>query len=74
MCGNPPPPTRFEPMADFDWEWLQQLGHAQVEELFALDFVRQACNALLIGPNGTGKTLICNNLVHPPPRRCALNP
>ncbi|MEK7750475.1 MAG: ATP-binding protein [Acidobacteriota bacterium] len=55
---------RFKPMADFDWLWPKQLDRAQVEDLFTLDIVRQGCNAVLIGPNGTGKTMVCKNLVH----------
>lgn len=55
---------RFKPMADFDWPWLQQLDRPQVDELFTLDFVRTGCNAVFIGPNGTGKTMICKNLIH----------
>lgn len=55
---------QFKAMADFDWQWPQEIDRDQVAELLTLDFVRVACNAVLVGPNGTGKTMICKNLVH----------
>ena len=55
---------RFKPMADFDWLWPKQLDRAQVDDLLTLDFVRQGSNAVLIGPNGVGKTMLCKNLVY----------
>jgi DNA replication protein DnaC len=54
----------FKPMADFDWQWPKKIDRAAVEELFTLDFLTEIANVVLIGPNGTGKTMIAKNLAH----------
>ena len=54
----------FKPMADFDWQWPKKIDRAAVEELFTLDFLTETANVVLIGPNGTGKTMIAKNLAH----------
>ena len=55
---------RFEPMADFDWSWPKKINRELIEELFSFDFVSEAANVILVGPNGVGKTMIAKNLVH----------
>jgi DNA replication protein DnaC len=54
----------FKPMADFDWQWPRKIDRAAVEDLFSLDFLAELANVVLIGPNGTGKTMIAKNLAH----------
>jgi DNA replication protein DnaC len=54
----------FKPMADFDWQWARKIDRAAVEELCALEFLTEIANVVLIGPNGTGKTMIAKNLAH----------
>lgn len=54
----------FRPIADFDWDWPRQIEHRAIEDLFTLDFVNEAANVVLLGPNGVGKTLIAKNLLH----------
>jgi DNA replication protein DnaC len=54
----------FKPMVDFDWQWPKKIDRAAVEELFTLDFLTEIANVVLIGPNGTGKTMIAKNLAH----------
>ena len=54
----------FKPMADFDWQWPKKIDRAAVEELCSLDFLTEIANVVLIGPNGTGKTMIAKNLAH----------
>jgi len=54
----------FKPMADFDWGWPERVDRELVEELFSFQFVRDAANAILVGPNGTGKTMIAQNIAH----------
>jgi len=54
----------FKSIADFDWSWVRTLDRAVIDELFALDFLREAANVVLIGPNGTGKTMLAKNLAH----------
>jgi DNA replication protein DnaC len=57
---------RFKLLADFDWAWPKRIDREQVEELFTFDFMKADCpmNVALLGPNGTGKTTICQNLAH----------
>ena len=54
----------FKPMADFNWKWPGKIDRTVVEELFTFDFINDAANVVLIGPNGIGKTMIAKNLAH----------
>lgn len=53
---------RFKPLADFDWSWPAQIDRAAVEELMTLEFLAEASNVVLVGPNGVGKTMCACNL------------
>ena len=55
---------RFKPMVDFDWSWPRKIDRELVEDLFRLEFLGEAANVVLIGPNGVGKTTIAQNLAH----------
>jgi DNA replication protein DnaC len=54
----------FKPMADFDWSWPKKIDREAVDELFALGFLKTGHNAVLVGPNGIGKTMILKNIAH----------
>jgi DNA replication protein DnaC len=54
----------FKPIVDFDWAVLRKVDRAQVEDLFTLKFVEDGQNAILLGPNGVGKTTLALNLAH----------
>jgi DNA replication protein DnaC len=54
----------FKPMDRFDWSWPRRIDRAAIEELFSLAFLDEACNAVLLGPNGIGKSMILKNLAH----------
>jgi DNA replication protein DnaC len=54
----------FKPMTDFDWSWPRRLDREAVDELFHLGFIESGHNAVLVGPNGVGKTMILKNLAH----------
>lgn len=54
----------FKPLADFDWKWPSRCERATIEELMGLEFLAEATNVILIGPNGVGKTTIAHNLAH----------
>jgi DNA replication protein DnaC len=53
---------RFKPLADFDWSWPAQIDRAAVEDLMTLQFIADASNVVLVGPNGVGKTMCACNL------------
>ena len=55
---------RFTPLADFDWTWPRQCDQAAVVELMNLSFIPEACNIILVGPNGIGKSTIAQNITH----------
>ena len=53
---------RFKPIADFDWNWPEQIDRELIERAFTLDFIREGRNLVLLGTNGLGKTMITKNL------------
>ena len=55
---------RFKPLADFDWSWPSQCDQTTVNDLMRLDFLNDATNVVLIGPNGVGKSTIACNIAH----------
>jgi len=54
----------FKPIADFDWAWPTKIDRELVEDLFRLEFIAEAANVVMVGPNGIGKTMIAQNLAH----------
>lgn len=54
----------FKPFADFDWAWPAKIDRESVDDLFSLRFVDEGANAVLVGPNGLGKTMLLRNLAH----------
>lgn len=54
----------FKPMVDFDWKWPRKIDREAIDELFALGFMKTGHNAVLVGPNGVGKTMILKNVAH----------
>ena len=55
---------KFKSIADFDYAWPKKIDRELLEELLTLDFLEQAANVILVGPNGVGKTMIAKNLLH----------
>ena len=54
----------FKPIADFDWSWPTKIERDIVERALTLDFLAEARNLVLAGPNGLGKTMIAKNICH----------
>jgi len=55
---------RFKPMADFDYSWPKKIDREQIEDLFVFQWLDQAHNVILVGPNGVGKSMIAQNLTY----------
>ena len=55
---------KFKLMADFDWNWPKKIERDVIERALTLDFIKEARNLALIGPNGLGKTMIAKNICH----------
>ena len=55
---------RFKPLADFDWSWPKRCDRVAVDALMTLEFLTDATNVVLVGPNGVGKTTIGQNIAH----------
>ncbi len=55
---------RFKPLADFDWNWPEQCDREAVEDLMNLSFIKETANAILVGPNGVGKSTVARNIAH----------
>ena len=55
---------RFRSIADFDWSWPNKIDRLLIEELLQLDFIEEATNVILAGPNGVGKSTIAQNIAH----------
>jgi DNA replication protein DnaC len=55
---------RFKPLCDFEWDWPTAIDRATFEALMSLEFLNDATNALLVGPNGVGKSTLARNLAH----------
>lgn len=55
---------RFKPLADFDWQWPEQCDRDAIQDLMTLSFLKEAANAVLVGPNGVGKSTIARNIAY----------
>jgi DNA replication protein DnaC len=55
---------RFRPLCDFDWSWPKRCDRTAVEALMTLEFLNDATNVVLVGPNGVGKSTIAQNIAH----------
>jgi len=51
-----------KPLIDFDWSWPTKCDRLAIEELMSLQFLAEATNVVLVGPNGIGKSTIAKNI------------
>lgn len=49
-------------MADFDWNWPNEVDREAVDEALTGQFIPEGVNLVLHGPNGVGKTMIQQNI------------
>lgn len=54
----------FKPLCDFDWSWPQSCDRAAFESLMTLEFIKEAANVVVVGPNGVGKTTLVSNIAY----------
>ena len=54
----------FKPLADFNWDWPRRCDRMAIEDLMGLEFLKEAANVVLVGPNGVGKSTIAANIAH----------
>ena len=54
----------FKPLADYDWTWPKRCDRAAIESLMSLEFIANAVNVVLVGPNGVGKSMLAKNIAH----------
>jgi len=52
----------FKPLAEFDWSWPRKINKALVLEAIELRFMGSKGNIILVGGNGSGKTMIAKNI------------
>jgi DNA replication protein DnaC len=55
---------RFKPLCDFDWSWPKRCDRAAIEALMSLEFLNEATNVVLVGPNGVGKSTLARNIAY----------
>src|ERR1700748_2591722 len=55
---------RFKPLCDFNWSWPKRCDRAAFEALMSLDFLKDATNVVLVGPNGVGKSTLARNVAY----------
>lgn len=55
---------RFKPLADFDWAWPTRCDRGAIEGLMELEFIAEAANVVMVGPNGVGKSTLAKNVAH----------
>ncbi len=54
----------FKALAEFDWAWPKRIDRDAVESVAKLEFLDDARNVVLVAPQGLGKTMIAQNIVH----------
>jgi DNA replication protein DnaC len=55
---------RFKAIDQFDWNWPTRCDRGAIEAILTLDFIQEAANVILIGPNGLGKTMLAKNIAY----------
>jgi DNA replication protein DnaC len=55
---------RFKALDQFDWNWPTRCDRGTIEAILTLEFIQEAANVILIGPNGVGKTMLAKNIAY----------
>ena len=51
----------FKPIADFDWQWPKAIDRALIEELFALEFLDDATNVVVVIKEADARIVSASN-------------
>jgi hypothetical protein len=51
-------------LCDFDWNWPKRCDRAAIKALMVLDFLKEAANIVVVGPNGVDKSTLAQNIAH----------
>lgn len=54
----------FKPVCDFDWAWPRSIDRLAIDDLMRASFLAEAINPILVGPTGSGKTMLAQNIAH----------
>jgi DNA replication protein DnaC len=55
----------FKPLADFDWQWPQRIDRELFTELLGGEFIAEATNVVLVGPNGASARFVtASDMLH----------
>ena len=54
----------FKPIADFDWNWPQNIDQEAVDRVMSLEFIDKPENIILVAAQGLGKTMLAKNFCH----------
>jgi len=57
---------RFKPACESDWTWPKRCDRPAFEALMRSTPLNGATNAILVGPNGVGKSTLERNIAHQP--------
>jgi DNA-binding transcriptional regulator YiaG len=49
---------RFKSVCDFDWTWPKRCDRSTFEALMSLDFLKDATNVVMVGPNGVSRVKV----------------
>jgi DNA replication protein DnaC len=54
----------FKTITDFDWSHPRKIDREGIEEMFSSTFIKEGSNAVFLGPNGVGKTMLLKNIAY----------
>lgn len=55
---------QFKAIDQFDWTWPTRCDRGTIEGILTLEFLQDAANVILVGPNGVGKTMLAKNIAY----------
>jgi DNA replication protein DnaC len=53
---------KFKPLDQFDWRWPEKFDKGKIDKIMQLEFIKEAANLIIAGPQGLGKTMLARNI------------